>query len=124
MSRSTSPSPQPEDGKLESIGESIHEAENQKDKEKQAISSKEPSVMESSTTNGEEKPQNPEDDGPAVEEKGVDDAPKPVEYPKGIEMFFIMLALVLTITLCSLDQVGYTAPKFHLLSIHRSPVRR
>ncbi|KAH8711974.1 major facilitator superfamily domain-containing protein [Phaeosphaeriaceae sp. PMI808] len=91
MSRSTPPPPFPEDGKLSS----------------------ESSAVASSTVNGVEKPEIPEDDGPVTEEKGVDEPQKPVEYPKGIEMFFIMLALVLSITLCSLDQtiVATAVPK-------------
>lgn len=41
------------------------------------------------------------------DEKAPEEAPKPaVEYPKGLEVFFIMLALILSITLCSLDQVS------------------
>lgn len=42
------------------------------------------------------------------EEKAPEAPPKPVvEYPKGLEVFFIMLALILSITLCSLDQVSF-----------------
>ncbi|OQD93527.1 hypothetical protein PENSOL_c032G03845 [Penicillium solitum] len=45
------------------------------------------------------------DNGPFPEEKAVDEPPTPVaEYPKGMEALFIMVALVLSITLCSLDQ--------------------
>ncbi|KAJ3473490.1 hypothetical protein NLG97_g10277 [Lecanicillium saksenae] len=41
------------------------------------------------------------------EEKALQEAPKPVvEYPKGLEVLFIMLALILSITLCSLDQAA------------------
>lgn len=123
MSPSTPPPHLAEDGKLEAIGEKTYQVE--PEKEKQTVESNEPSIVASSTTNGVEKPEIPEDDGPAIEEKGVDEPQKPVEYPKGVEMFFIMLALVLSITLCSLDQVSSTAPSFsqsRLLPIHHTPV--
>ncbi|CAI7625861.1 unnamed protein product [Penicillium discolor] len=62
------------------------------------------------------------DDGPTPEEKTVDEPLTPVaEYPKGMEALFIMVALVLSITLCSLDQtiVATAIPKitdqFHSL---------
>lgn len=98
----------PEDGNgngnLEAIGEKTHQVE--PEKEKQTVESNRPSTMASSSVNGV-------DDGPATEEKTVDEPPKPVmEYPKGIEALFIMVALVLSITLCSLDQVSSTAPSF------------
>lgn len=44
----------------------------------------------------------------ATEEKGMDETEKPVGYPKGIELVFIILALVLSISLMSLDQVSST----------------
>jgi hypothetical protein len=111
MSRSTSSPPLLEDGKLESLGDETHHVES--DREKQSVGSNEPSTMASSTANGVEKPEFPEDDSPAVEEKAVDEPqPPPVEYPRGIEMFFIMLALVLVITLISLDQVCFPAQLF------------
>ena len=108
MSPSTLPPPLPEDGNgngnLEAIGEKTHQVE--PEKEKQTVESNEPSIVASSTVNGV-------DDGPATEEKAVDEPPKPVmEYPKGIEALFIMVALVLSITLISLDQVSSTAPSF------------
>ncbi|KAF2031680.1 MFS general substrate transporter [Setomelanomma holmii] len=74
------------------------------EKEKQTVDSNKLSIVASSTDDGVKKPQNSKDDGPATKKKGVDEPQKPVEYPKGFEMFFIMLALVLSITLCSLDQ--------------------
>ncbi|OHX00771.1 major facilitator superfamily transporter [Colletotrichum incanum] len=67
-----------------------------------------------SPVNGVEKPGILEDDGSATEEKAVDTPqPPPVSYPKGIEVLFIMLALVLSITLVSLDQtiVATAIPK-------------
>ena len=124
MSQSTPPPPLPEDGKLEAIGDKKYQVESEK--EKQIVESNEPSIVASSTANGVEKRDILEDDGLATKEKGVDEAQKPVEYPKGVEMFFIMLALVLSITLCSLDQVSSTAPSFshsRLLPMHHTPVR-
>ncbi|KAJ6142885.1 hypothetical protein N7471_002338 [Penicillium samsonianum] len=119
MSSTTLPPPLPEDGNgngngnLEAIGEKTHQVE--PEKEKQTVESNRPSTMASSSVNGL-------DDGPATEEKAVDEPPKPVmEYPKGIEALFIMVALVLSITLCSLDQtiVATAIPKitdqFHSL---------
>ncbi|KAF2178420.1 MFS general substrate transporter [Zopfia rhizophila CBS 207.26] len=102
MSLSTPPPPLPEDGKLEAIGETIHQVE--PEKEKQTVESNEPSTVASSAVNGVEKPEFPEDDGPATKEKAVDEPQEPVGYPSGVEVLFIMLALVLSITLISLDQ--------------------
>lgn len=48
---------------------------------------------------------NSEDNSPAAGEKALEEPAKTVEYPNGLHMFFIMLALVLSITLCALDQV-------------------
>jgi hypothetical protein len=110
MSPSTPPPHLPEDGKLEAIGEKTYQVE--PEKEKQTVESNEPSIVASSTVNGGEKPGIPEDDGPATKEKGVNEPQKPVAYPKGVEAFFIMLALVLSISLMSLDQVSSTAPSF------------
>jgi hypothetical protein len=92
MSRSTPPPPFPEDNRLEMV---------ESEKAQQTLESKEPSLAASSSAEGVEEPEITESDGPATEV---------VEYPKGFEMFFIMLALVLSITLCSLDQVSSTAP--------------
>jgi hypothetical protein len=107
MSPSTLPSPLPEDGNgngnLEAMGEKTHQVE--PEKEKQAVESSTSSTMASSVN---------VDDGPATEEeKAVGEPPESImEYPKGIEVLFIMTALVLSITLCSLDQVSSTAPSF------------
>ena len=123
MSRSTPPPFFPEDSKLEAMEEKPHQVEPE---EKQTVDSNEPSTVASSTANSVEKPETLEDDGPTTKEKGVDEPQKPIEYPKGVEMFFIMLALVLSITLCSLDQVSPTAPSFsqtHLLPMHHTLVR-
>ncbi|KAJ3497078.1 hypothetical protein NLG97_g2182 [Lecanicillium saksenae] len=63
-----------------------------------------------------------DNDGPSLEQKTVGEIPKPeAEYPKGVEAFSIMAALILTITLISLDQtiVATAIPKitdqFHSL---------
>lgn len=123
MSRSTTPPPLPEDGKLNATGEKTYQVE--PEKEKQAVESNELSTVASSTANGVEKSETPEDDGSATKEKAVEEPAKPVEYPKGLEMFFIMLALVLSITLCALDQVSSAAASFsqsRLLPMHHAPV--
>lgn len=69
---------------------------------------------------------NDKDDDPGTEEKPVE-APQPpaMTYPKGIEVLFIMLALVLSITLISIDQVSPPASSFsqsRLLPIYHTPV--
>ncbi|KAL1599453.1 hypothetical protein SLS60_007256 [Paraconiothyrium brasiliense] len=111
MSLSTLLPPLPADGKSEENGEKTYQGE--PEKERQTVESNESSTVASSTANGVEKRETPDEEGSATEEKGVDDSKKPDEYPKGFEMFFIMLALVLSITLCSLDQtiVATAIPK-------------
>jgi hypothetical protein len=47
-----------------------------------------------------------EKDAKATEESSVQEPQIIVTYPKGVEILSIMLALVLSITLCSLDQVS------------------
>ncbi|KAF5638087.1 major facilitator (MFS1) transporter [Fusarium sp. NRRL 52700] len=81
--------------------------------EKQVSESRQPSIVSSSTANGIETPEVREEDANKDQEKSYVETEKPVEYPKGLEMFFIMLALVLSITLCSLDQtiVATAVPK-------------
>ncbi|KAI1044918.1 hypothetical protein LB505_014380 [Fusarium chuoi] len=83
------------------------------DEEKQASESRPPSIETSSTANDIETPEMRDEDANRDDEKAATEAEKPVEYPKGLEMFFIMLALVLSITLCSLDQtiVATAVPK-------------
>ena len=123
MSPPTSPPPLPEDGKLEAIREKTHQVEHEK--EKQSVEPNESSTVASSTVNGGEKPAIPEDDGPATEEKAVDEPQEPVTYPKGVEAFVIMFALVFSIGLMSMDQVSSTAPSFsqsRLLPMHHTPV--
>jgi len=80
------------------------------DEEKQASESRAPSIVTSSTANGTDAPEIREEGANKDQEKGVSEVEKPIEYPKGLEMFFIMLALVLSITLCSLDQVSSAIP--------------
>ena len=102
-----SPSPSsPEDGKHVVIGEKTNQVES--DSGRQNVES------------------NDEDDGPGTEEKPVE-APQPsaMTYLKGIEVLFIMLALVLSITLVSIDQVSPLAPSLfqsRLLPIYHTPV--
>jgi hypothetical protein len=125
MSRTTPPPSLPEDGKLGAIGDKTYPVE--PEKEKPTVESNESSIVASSTASGVEKPVISEDDGLAAEEKGVDEPSKSVEYPKGAEMFFIMLALMLSITLCSLDQVSPRTPNCSqsrlLPTHHHTPVR-
>lgn len=112
------------DDKLEATGGKKYQVD--PEKENHTFESNEPSIEASSTANDVEKPEIPEVDVPATKEKAMDEPQKPVEYPKGVEMFCIMLALVLSITLCSLDQVSSTAPSFsqsRLLPMHHAPVR-
>jgi hypothetical protein len=91
-------------GYLKAIGEKAHQVE--PGKKKQTVEPNTASTMASSSVNVV-------DDGPATEEKAVGEPPEPVtEYPKGIEVLFIMAALGLSITLCSLDQVSSTASSF------------
>lgn len=124
MTRSIPSSPLTEDGKLEVTGEKTYQVE--PEKQKQTAESSESSSGASWTTNGVGMTEIPKDDGPVTEGKCVDEPPKAVEYPKGAEMFFIMLALVLSITLGSLDQASSISPSFSqscLLPIHRTSVR-
>ncbi|KAH7259270.1 major facilitator superfamily domain-containing protein [Fusarium redolens] len=83
------------------------------DEEKHNSELREPSIVTSSTANDIETPEVRHADANNDQENGMNEAEKPVEYPKGLEMFFIMLALVLSITLCSLDQtiVATAVPK-------------
>lgn len=123
MSPSTPPPPLLEDGKLEAIGEKPNQVETEN--ERHTVESDEMFTTASSTVNGVEKPEFPEDDSSATKEKAVDEPQEPVAYPKGVEVLFIMLALVLSIALISLDQVSSTAPSFsqsRLLPMHHVPV--
>ena len=91
---SPSTPPLAEHGTLDSVGEE----------------SKHVDSSEQSTVDGVEKSGFPEDDATATNEKAVDEPQEPAEHPGGIELAFIMLALVLAIFLFSLDQVSSTAP--------------
>ncbi|KAF4953593.1 hypothetical protein FGADI_5929 [Fusarium gaditjirri] len=81
--------------------------------EKQAFESRQPSIVTSLTANGTETPEVSEGNEKGDQLKQLSGAEEPIQYPKGLEMFFIMLALVLSITLCSLDQtiVATAIPK-------------
>lgn len=67
--------------------------------EKEPVVSSHPPVMAFSPVGGAEKPGCCEDNVFVAEQKDVDEPQSPVEYPKGVDMFFIMLALVLSIVL-------------------------
>jgi hypothetical protein len=111
MSCSTPLPPFPKESKLEAIGDKTHYIES--DRGKQSAGYNEFFTIVSLTANGVEKSEFSEDNGPASEEKAVDKLQPPlIKYTKGIEMLFIMLALPLSITFCSLDQVHPTAPSF------------
>ncbi|KAI9685156.1 MAG: hypothetical protein M1822_004743 [Bathelium mastoideum] len=88
MCLSTTPPPLLEDGKLEAMGGEPHEVEPEKEKQ---------TTVASSTVNGVEKPEILEDDA-------VDKPQETLIYPKGVEVLFIMLALMLSTTLISWDQ--------------------
>jgi hypothetical protein len=110
MAESTSSPSLPSTGQPEAHGENHHRPHHEY--EKPLVESTDPSTETSSVLNTvDEKPEQlqDQDDGPATpDEKAVDEeeAPKDMpSYPKGMEVFFIMLALVLSIMLVSLDQV-------------------
>ncbi|KAK7184238.1 major facilitator superfamily transporter [Paraphaeosphaeria sporulosa] len=111
MSRSTPPPSLSADSKLEANKEKTYLAEDEEDK--QTFGSKGPPIVANSTTNGTEKADTSEDGDTVTTPRGAKEPQKPVQYPKGIELFFIMLALVLSITLMSLDQtiVATAVPK-------------
>ncbi|KAF7715003.1 MFS-type multidrug transporter [Penicillium ucsense] len=98
LSRNLSLSPEDDnsDGSLKATGEIKHQIEPAK--EKQTASSNIPSTSTTSSMNDVEKVH-------VAQAKTANKPPNAVmEYPKGLEVFFIMTALVLSITLCSLDQ--------------------
>lgn len=102
MSQSTPLPPSLEDGKLEADGEKPR--------------SHEPSTGTSSPVHGAslEKPELSEDNAPATEEQAAErPAPPPMTYPKGIQLVGIMVSLVLTIGMMSLDStiVATAIPK-------------
>jgi hypothetical protein len=108
MAQSTPPSTLPPDGKLEANGEKTQYAEHER--EKPTVESTEPFTESPSTSHGAENPASSKDALPVPEEKAVDPPQDTPTYPKGMEVFFIMLALVLSITLVSLDQVRSYLP--------------
>jgi hypothetical protein len=107
MPQSTPPPSVPEDGKLEALGEKTHQVESEK--KMQTAESNDVSTVGFSTANSVEKQELFEDDRPATKQQPADEPP-PIAYPKGVEVLFIMLALILSITLVSLDQVSSTSP--------------
>jgi hypothetical protein len=76
------------------------------------VESNEQSTKASSTINGVEKSEFPEDDGTVTEEKAVDEPQGSDDHPGGLELLAVMVALVLSIFLFSLDQVSSVAPNF------------
>jgi hypothetical protein len=86
---------------LYTTGEKTHHVEPRS--EKPTVESEQPSTVASSIIN---EPGDRENDFPATGKKSAEKLQDPVAYPKGAEMLFVMLALVLSITLCSLDQVS------------------
>jgi hypothetical protein len=89
-----SSTPPPPPGLSKSMAEKTHQFDPENRKE-----------TADSEDNGAEKPRVSED-GSTTEDKPMATPQESVAYPKGIELLCIMLALVLSITLCSLDQVG------------------
>lgn len=79
------------------------------DVEKPTVDANELSTTGSSTANGEKKPESPKDESPLAEDKSVNKPPAPAAHSKGLEAFFIILALVLSMGLMSLDQVSSAA---------------
>jgi hypothetical protein len=89
-----SSTPPPPPGLSKSMAEKTHQFDPENRKE-----------TADSEDNGAEKPRVSED-GSTTEDKPMSTPQESVAYPKGIELLCIMLALVLSITLCSLDQVS------------------
>jgi hypothetical protein len=99
MSPSRPSPPSPANGKLESPD---FELENKKEQ----TESSEMSTGASSTTNGGEQPELLKDDSAPAEKDSAPAPPPAASYPKPLEAFFILLALLLGISLMSLDQVS------------------
>ena len=110
MAASTNPPRLPQDGKLKDSRMEPNAIE--PDKRKQAIEPNDPLTGASPVGNSNGELDNPEDNSSAARKKDVGEPATTMEYAKGIQMFFIMPALVLSITLCALDQVrsGATSP--------------
>ncbi|KAJ5100208.1 MFS general substrate transporter [Penicillium angulare] len=116
MSPSTPPSQAQEEGSvnangnLEAMGEKLPQVD--PEKKEQTVESHEPSTETSSTVNSGEKSELPEGDGATAEESPATSPPEP-KYLQGIEAFVVILALMLSIGLMSLDQtiVATAIPK-------------
>lgn len=104
MAESTESQRQPRDAKLNESRKRLSQVES--GKEKKAGESNGLSAAILSTVNGIDKVEASENDNSGTGEKTIQEPAKAVDYPKGLQMFFIMLALVLTITLVALDQVS------------------
>jgi hypothetical protein len=65
-----------------------------------------PSYAASSIVDNKEKLEYSEHNEPVAEDKPAEKPEETVTYAKGAEAVFVMLALLLSITLCSLDQVS------------------
>jgi hypothetical protein len=103
MSPSTSRLPSMQYSKRTAVEGTTYQVEAEKDE--QAVGVSTGSLL---TAKDEEKPSTAGCDGSAaIEEKLAEEPARPVAYPKGLELFFLMLALVLSITLVALDQVRF-----------------
>ncbi|KAI0814459.1 major facilitator superfamily domain-containing protein [Xylaria sp. FL0064] len=94
------------------MDEKTHHAE--RETEKQTFDHHEASTAVSSNDNDPEQPGTPDDEGGAAEKNAATAPPvPPIEYPSGLEVLFIITALVLSISLVSLDQtiVATAIPK-------------
>jgi hypothetical protein len=106
MSRSQPSSSWLEQDKLDAVRGAAKQVDSEK--EKLRCESDELSVVVPLTATCGETLGTHEENGPSATEKVAEEPQLSVEYPKGITLFFMMLALVLTITLISLDQVSFT----------------
>lgn len=109
MTESTNPPRLPVHGKLNESEEKPYQAE--PDIEKRDVESNGPSTIASSTPNGSGRLETPEDDSSATGETAAEDPAKAVEYPKGLQAFLIVLAIMLSVTLSALDQVSYVVAR-------------
>jgi hypothetical protein len=100
-----------EDDKLDTMGHTTtptHSAD-----EKQTVGSDHPSNATSVAVNDKEKSELLGRDDPVTKKILMSESKGTVTYAKGAEAFFVMLALLLSITLCSLDQVSITSRLDH-----------
>jgi hypothetical protein len=102
----------PEAGEIHATREAIYYLEPEEDK--QIVEFNDQTTGPSSTIDGEtEKQLLPEDSGPTTKEEAVVVASAPQDsedHATGVKLLFIVIALVLSIFLFSLDQVSSTAP--------------